>query len=443
MIIKNLKRITDLIIIKIKNLIVHPLFSGSFIMMAGSMVVNVVSYIYHLLMGRIMGPIDYGVLASISSVLYITTIIPSSASISIVKFIASAKSITERSKIYWSINKFVFRLALALGICFALLAPFISEFLNISDSFIVVLIAPILFFGVITLVNMSTMQGVLKFFGVIGPSLTSALGKLIFGLAFVYWGYSVLGAVWGVVIGTILAYILSFFMIKGTVFGIRESGEYKLGKFLKYSLPVLLQSLAFTSFFTSDVILVKHFLTSYDAGIYAALSNLGKIVFFASAPIAATMFPIITQRYSKGENYSNVLLASIVATAAISLGVCLIYFIFPKFAVVTLYGDKYLSASQNLFLMGLFIAFYSISYLLTNFYLSIGNIGMVYYPLVIAAFQIIGITIWHDNIGVVIKISLFLMIVLTLALSSFLRYNLSLTKNEKEKDFAFRSGSRI
>ncbi len=410
--------------------------------MAGSMVVNIVSYAYHLLMGRIMGPIDYGVLASISSVLYIAIIIPSSASISIVKFIASAKNGAERSKIYWSINKFVFRLALVLGVSFALLAPLISKFLNISDSFIVILIAPILFFGVITLVNMSTMQGVLKFFGVIGPSLTSALGKLIFGLAFVYWGYSVLGAVWGVVIGTVLAYILSFFMIKGTVFDIGKSGEYKLGKFLRYSLPVLLQSLAFTSFFTSDVILVKHFLSSYDAGIYAALSNLGKIVFFASAPIAATMFPIITQRYSRGENYSKILIASIGATAAISFGVCLIYFIFPQFSVGILYGEKYLQASQNLFRMGLFIAFYSISYLLTNFYLSIGNIKIVYYPLAIALFQIVGISVWHDNIGLIIKISLFLMIVLTLALSSFLRYNLRLAKNEKEKGAAFggRSG---
>ncbi len=401
-------------------------------MIAGSMVVNVVNYVYHLLMGRILGPVDYGTLASIYSILYVVTIIPSSASISIVKFIASAKDKSERNEIYLSINRFVFKLALTLGVLTVIFAPFISKFLNISNSLNVVLVAPILFFSIITLVNQSALQGALKFIGVVGPSLTSALGKIIFGLLFVFWGYSVLGAIWGVVIGAVLAYALSVFQIKTLGKIIHSGSNYKLEKFLKYSLPVLLQSLAFTSFFTTDVILVKHFLSAHDAGIYAALSTLGKIIFFASSPIAGTMFPIITQRFSKGESYSKVLLAAIGATAAISFGVCFLYLMFPKFAVEALYGAKYLSASQNLIWMGLFMAFYAISYLLTNYYLSVGKIGMVYFPLVAAALQIVGIAIWHGSIGIVIKISLFLMILLTLVLGSFLRYNLNYAKKDEK-----------
>lgn len=82
----------------IKNLLKHPLFSGSFVMIAGSMAINVVNYIYHLLMGRILGPVDYGTLASVYSLLYIVTIIPTSASVSIVKFISSAKDKREVNK---------------------------------------------------------------------------------------------------------------------------------------------------------------------------------------------------------------------------------------------------------------------------------------------------------------------------------------------------------
>ena len=39
-----------------------------------------------------------------------------------------------------------------------------------------------------------------------------------------------------------------------------------------------IQALAFTSFFTTDLILVKHFFPPFEAGIYAALSTLGKII---------------------------------------------------------------------------------------------------------------------------------------------------------------------
>ena len=63
----------------IKKLINHPLFSGSAIVFVGNMTANVVNYLYHLIMGRMLGPVEYGVLASLYSVLYLVGIIPSSA----------------------------------------------------------------------------------------------------------------------------------------------------------------------------------------------------------------------------------------------------------------------------------------------------------------------------------------------------------------------------
>lgn len=414
----------------VKSIVSHPLFSGSFLMVSGSMLVNVVNYIYHLLMGRMLGPVDYGTLASVYSILYIVTIIPSSASVSIVKFISSAKSESEKNNIYFSINKFVFHLSLVLSITIALLSPLISRFLNISNSLIIFLVSPILFFSIITLVNMSTSQGALKFIGVVLPNFISGFSKLIFGMLFVFLGYSVVGAMWGVVIGAVIAYLLSQKMIRSVIKNNIKSGNYKLGTFFKYSWPVLLQALAFTSFFTTDIILVKHYLPAFEVGIYAALSTLGKVIFFAATPVTAAMFPIVASRYSKKQNYTNVLTLSLFLTTMISFGIAFIYLIFPEIAIEVLYGSKYLVASDNLFRMGLFLAFYSISYLLTSFYLSIEKTTMVYFPIVFAIFQIIAIYLWHSDISVVINISLVLMILLTLVLTSFLRYNL---RNEKRQ----------
>src|SRR3989344_9147131 len=93
----------------------HPLFSGSIIMFGGSMAVNVINYIYHLLMGRILGPIDYGSLASIYSLLYVVAIVPISTSFAIVKFISQAKNKKERGYIYWVLKKFIFRVAILVS----------------------------------------------------------------------------------------------------------------------------------------------------------------------------------------------------------------------------------------------------------------------------------------------------------------------------------------
>lgn len=387
------------------------------------MVINVVNYFYHLLMGRVLGPVDYGILASVYSILYIVSIVPSSASISIVKFISSAKDNKERSEIYIAINRFVIRLALVLSVVTTFLSPFISRFLNISNNSIVLLIAPVLFFSLITLVNVSTSQGVLKFMGVVVPSFVSAVVKLVLGLVLIWVGFSVLGAMWAVVIAALVSYLVSRKMIVAHIDIKANSNNYHLKSFYKYSIPVLIQAFAFTSFFTVDVILVKHFFSPFDAGIYAALSTLGKIVFFASSPITSVMFPIVSGRYTKGEKYKKILLVSIGATVLISFGVVFIYFLFPNIAIGALYGKSYLSASSNLVWMGLFIAFYTVSYLLTNFFLSIGKTNIVYIPLIAVILQVAGIWIWHNSLLGVIQISLFIMVVVCLALLGYLRYN--------------------
>lgn len=415
----------------LKNRILkHPLFSGSFLMIGGSMLVNVVNYVYHLTMGRILGPESYGVLASLFSILYITSIVPGSASLAIVKFISSAKDKRERTSIYNAIKSFILKLSLGAAAAIMVTSPFIASFLNVKDVFSVVLVAPILFFSLITLVNQSTLQGILNFYGVVGPNLISSIGKLLLGVLFVLVGFSVLGAMWGVLLGVVFAYILSVLLIRGNIGSDHKKG-FNLKPFFKYSLPVLIQAFAFTSIFTTDVILVKHFFSAYEAGIYAALSTLGKIIFFAASPVTGVMFPVIAGRVSRGERYLKILLISIGLTSLISLGILFIYFLFPTYAITILYGSQYLAAKEGLVWMGLFISFYSLSYVLTNFFLSAGNTKVVILPLSVAVVQIILIWFRHSSYLDVIMISLGLVAFLFLALGLLLGYNSLNAKKNK------------
>ncbi len=269
--IKNIK-------IKVNNFVKHPIIAGSAVLVVGSMAANVVNLIYQVGMGKILEPADYGILLSLYSILYILSIVPTSSSVSIVKFISSAKNEKERSGIYHSVKKLVFRVATVGTLFVVLFSPFIAKFLNINDVFSVVLTAGVFFFLLTTLVNQSSLQGILKFMGVVLPNFVSAFAKLILGVIFIFLGLSVRGAMLAVVIGAGFAYLLSVKMIDGH-FQKESKTNLNLDKFIKYSGPVLLQAFAFTSLFTLDVILVKHFFSPYEAGIYATVSTLGKIVY--------------------------------------------------------------------------------------------------------------------------------------------------------------------
>lgn len=418
-------------ITKIKNFIKHPLFSGSMIMVVGSLGVNAVNYLYHVLMGRILGPVNYGTLASLYSIIYLVGIVPISTGVAIVKFISSAKDRKEAYSIYSSLKRFVFFVALATLVILFAASPVIARFLNIDNFWLVSLVSLVLFYMLRTLVNQATLQGLLKFSGSVIPNLISAVGKLGVGLLLIYLGFSVFGAAVGIVVAVILGYLSSSFYI-GKIFRKREPAAYNLKPFFIYSLPVLLQALAFTSIFTVDVILVKHFLSPFEAGIYAALSTLGKIIFFASSPIAATMFPIVSGRKLKGERYSKVFWASLGSTTVVSLAIVVFYWLFPNIAIGVLYGKAYLSAKTELIWMGLFILFYTLSSLLVNFSLSLGKLKIVIFPVVIALIQIPILWFFHGSIRQVVQISLSLSVVLFLILSAYLGYNFLLIKNEKD-----------
>lgn len=407
--------------IKIKNLMKHPLATGGLVMVGGSMGVNVINYIYHLLMGRVMGPADYGVLASLYSIIYLLGIVPISASVSIIKFISAAKDQNEVLSIYAALKRFMSILAIVILLILLVSSPFIAGFLRINNYWSVLSVSLILFFILLTLVNQATSQGLLKFKGYVGPALVSAVIKLALGFGLVLLGWSVFGAMVGVVFASLASYLYSSWFIKR----ILKQGKihaYNLKSFFRFSFPVLVQALAFTSFFTTDVILVKHFFNPFDAGIYAALSTLGKIIYFAASPITTTMFPIVSARHSRGENHQRVFFAALATTVLLSSTIVFFYWLFPNLAIGLLYGKAYLSAKAELVWMGAFILLYTLSYLLVNYSLSLGKIKIVIFPLIISMVQIPAIWFYHKNILEVIQISLSLSGGLFLMLVFYLGY---------------------
>jgi len=370
------------------------------------MVVNAVNYFYHLIMGRLLGPVDYGILASLYSVLYLISIVPSSTSVSIVKFVSSAKDKNEVKYIYQSIRKSIFNIAIILSITFLIFSPFIISFLNLQESLSVVLISPILFFVLISLVNQATSQGLLNFFGLVTPNLVSALVKLGVGVGLVLMGFRVNGAIFGVVLASLFAYLSSTFFVKKINDFKSIRSNFKIKSFFRFALPVLVQALAFTSIFSTDVILVKHFLPAFEAGLYASLSTLGKIIYFAVSPVTATMFPIVSRKKAKGENYMKVFVTSLFIILGIATIIVLGYYLFPNLAIGILYGKQYLIAAPQLIWMSLFFLVYSLLYFLVNFMLSLGRVKVVVVPFLAAIFQIILISHWHKDILQVIQASL-------------------------------------
>ena len=108
---------------------------------------------------------------------------------------------------------------------------------------------------------------------------------------------------------------------------------------------------------------------------------------------------------------------------AVSFVIVAFYYLLPETAIGILYGKGYLDAKSGLLWMGLAAALYTGSNLLASFFMSIGKTKIVLLPIVLAVFQIVGISIWHRDFLQVIYVTLLLMSILFVGLVCYLGYN--------------------
>ncbi len=389
---------------KVKRIVKNPLFSGSLVMIVGSNVGNVINYVYHLIMGRMLGPSAYGELAVLLSLFGILGVAATALNLVVVKYISAAEDEKEIAGLVKWFESNTFRLSLIIFVLIAFISPLAAKFLNVSSFITIILIALAVVISFITTVVRSALQGLLMFTQNVASFLIEHILKLTIGVILVVLGFSVGGAVFALVIATLLSLIVSrkFLSLKP----LNSTVPLPVKSVLYYSMPVLFQSIAITSLYSTDLILVKHFFNSQDAGIYAAVSTLGKIIFFTAGPISSVMFPIVSRRHARGEDYQKPLYYSLVATALSAIVVLLLFQFIPQQTLTVLYGTSYLSGAGLLIYFGIFATLFTLSSLLINFHLSLKRSWVVVFPILAAIAQIIGIWSFHFSLLSVIMVSI-------------------------------------
>lgn len=385
------------------------LIIGSLVMAGGTLISGVGGYVYHLLMGRALGPTDYGILASLISLTYFLGIPLGVLNLVVVKFVAGFKGKKDFDSIgsfFTVINRKVLIFGLLFLLLMLILTPLMSSFLHLNSFLPILLVLGFFFISIFLMINRSFLQGLLKFGYFSSSSILESGLKLIFAFLLVLIGWKVYGALAGFLAGGLGALLFSYFPLWGLRKRKKITIKIKKEEIFKFALPVFFSTLAFTSLFGSDLILVRHFFPSEQAGFYAALSTIGRIIYFLTYPIISVMFPMISERYQSKVSYKNLILASLFLVFIISFSIAGFYFLFPHFIIRLFFGSQYLSISGFLGYFGLFLSFYSMAFLLNNFFLSIQRTKLVFLPVLAAFAQILFIYLFHENLWQIILISL-------------------------------------
>ncbi len=393
--------------ISFRKLINNSLARNSAIVFAGSMAANVLAYVYHLLMGRLLGPAGYGEFSSLVSIFYIFSVPLVVASTVLVKFISGFKArhaIGQAKSLFWSVTKLVFVISL-IGLPVMLgAAPWITSFLHLSSGVLFMLVYLTFVMSLLSIAPASMLQGYQRFVWVSVFAVFMVAVKILFSVPMAAWGvYGVLSAA---AIAAAVTYLLYYIPLGFILKAKSEKSTVSKRDAFRFAVPTLLIQLGMTSLYTTDIILVRHFFPAAEAGLYAALAILGKIIFYASSSVSLVLFPVLSERTETGAATKKLTASAVGGVTAVSAGVTALYFLFPDFIVGSLFGNAYAGAGSFLGLFGVFLALFSVGSIIVTACLALGRTGVWFVPVTCAILQIAGIAVWHESIGTVINLNI-------------------------------------
>jgi len=409
---------------KIKEALEHPLIYGSSIVIIGNLIANFFNFIFNIFMLRNLTVTEYGVFASIMSLIVFPALVGNAIGPMVVRFAGdyfAKESISLLRGLYIKINKLLLVASIVTFFVFLLLIPTISSFFHLRDTNILLMTDVIIFFSLIGVINMAFLQAKLAFLFQVIVNFLNAIIKLALGVILVLFGYSVGGATFALLVAGIICYVVSFMPLRFIFQNKIQTPSISTKELFSYGLPSALTLLGLTSFISADIMLVKHFFDPHQAGLYAGLSLISRIIFYVSAPIGTVMFPVIVQKHSRKENFTNTFKLSLLLVLMPSIAMTILYSLFPNFFVV-IFKTDYLSVASLLWIFSLFISLYCLLTILSTFYLSIQR-TKIFIPIILGAIlQIFLIYFFHQTFLQIIEISLIITFVLVCLLLLYYPY---------------------
>jgi O-antigen/teichoic acid export membrane protein len=362
-----------------------------------------------------LGPSDFSHAAAAVTILMLVSAITLAFQLMCTKLVAKAGAMESKAAVYQHLMKRAWFIGFGLGAFMLLANSMLTDYLRLSSPWIIILLAVGLTIYVPLGVKRGGLQGTCRFRGLAWNMAAEAIVKFIGAIVLIELGFGVLGAVAAISASVIFALLLpdSAKELRGPAVSVTAAPVGEARQAIVFFVGQVIIS-------NIDILMVKHFFRPADAGLYAAIALVGRLLYFASWSVVSAMFPVSAE--SKEEHASGSLLAiPLLLVTGMSIVFVLILAAFPTLVFQSLFGANFhtdigglnLLLSMNAAATGV----YAIAVVLITYEMSrrIANTGWL--QLVVSGLIVLGITWFHSTLLEVIVVQQVLRIVLLLAVA--------------------------
>ncbi len=380
---------------------------GAWLMVA-SVGANFFNFLLSAILGRILTLSDFGVITFFSTIISLSAVLFGAVSSTIthkVAFWQGQKKTTQGVAFARKMLRQIFLWSMLASVLWILADDYIAKFFQVSDLTLIWFFSPALLFGSLASVQFGFLKGRFSFKALGIAGLVEAISKLLFALAFVMSGRSDLVAVSIPASIAISFLVLDYYANKVLNASFTDEQELKtyIGKTQAFPFTFfgasLLSGIAATLFLNIDVLVAKHTLSPENAGAYALLSLVGKMIFLFGSLLSTLINPIVSHhdgaKTDSRKAFSKLFRLTFITSFVGFIGVGLL----GRWTVPLLFGSKAVVIVPHLNTFGLAMVAFTLSCALVSYRVARKQFSFAWVQVFGSVLTLAGLFIFHSTIG--------------------------------------------
>lgn len=393
------------------------IISGSLILLSGSSLATVINLAYNIAVARFLGPKGFGQATAVYTLLTIISAVTLSFQITSAKVVAQQSSEEGRDAVYRDLHWSAWGCGALVALLLVVYRHGITNYLNLSTTTLVVLLAIGAAFYVPLGSRRGYIQGAFGFRSLAKNLVLEGAVRLGGSVLMVLLGFGVTG----VIAANAAAMAVAYFAIAPKL-SARVANPLGFG----YGFREVAQAMVFFTgqvlINNSDIVLVKHFFAAEEAGLYAAVAMVGRVTFSFSTAVVNSMFPVVAGARAEERKNLSLLATSLLLVFTVGSIFALALRVAPSWVWTRFFGASFHLPGPHGFpyllaLYAITTVIYSLSVVIITYEMSYKIANTSWLQLVFSGLLIAGISRFHESLEQVILVQLVLMVVLLIGVA--------------------------
>jgi O-antigen/teichoic acid export membrane protein len=393
------------------------IFSGSVVLLSGSGLTTAINLAYNIVVARFLGPKGFGQATVVYTILTLISAVTLSFQIISAKTVAQQSSLEGKAAVYRSFHRGAWGCGILVALTLLTFQRAIANYLGLPDPALVALLAVGAAFYVPLGCRRGYIQGIYSFRRLAGNLVIEGAFRLGGSVLLVLLGMGVEGVIAANAAAVVVAYLTAAPRLAGRVpnplrlsYALRETSQ----AMIFFAGQVLINN--------CDIVLVKHFFSANEAGLYAAVAMVGRVIFAFSSSVVNSMFPLVAGTRHEERRDLRVIATSLLLVLVTGSVLAIGLDIAPAGIWTALFGHEFMIVGKyNLpYLLALYAIttiVFSLSVVIITFEMSYKIANTSWVQLAFSGVVIVGIYRFHSSLHQVILVQLVLMAALLICVA--------------------------